>query len=323
MPSRRRFLAGASGLALPALAGCQSLDAESLAGNDSEYEYALSLDRVDSLAQNALWRPAEDRDRWSDERRDAWRTVTDGGAYATYGYTPIPDDEYTERDGTYYALSTEVTSRKRIERSVLRLRWVGREDDLDDPPDATPVDDLPPFDGNAAMLAYFAARGRHSGGGAPWDAIERGGVVYRNAEGVESELVPEPDHEYLKTHGTVLRVDVVRRTLSEPEHTTTARKVADSPEEFAAVAEAALVDSFLDTYSLSAEETEILREARSRESYAETTPLSDAYRGVLEALELEGSLYFGGGEGPDSVNRKFLKWQGDHYRFALYVNDAE
>lgn len=321
MPSRRDLLAGASGLALSALAGCQSL--ADVGSSDPEYEYALSLDRVDSLAERALWKPTGDRDHWSDERRAAWRTATDGGEYTTYGYAPIPDDEYTERDGTYYALTTEITGQKRIERSILRLRWVGREDDLDDPPDATPMDELPPFDGNAAMLAYFAARGRHSGGGAPWESIERGGVVYRNADEAESELVPEPDHEYLKTHGTVLRVDVVRRTLPEPEYTTTARRVADSEEAFAPVAEAALVDAYLDTYSLSTAEGDILREARRQQSYAETTPLSDSYRSVLEALGLEGSLYFGGGKDPESVNRKFLKWQGDHYRYSLYVNDSE
>lgn len=321
MPSRRGFLAGTASLSLPLLAGCQSLPA--VGRSDTRYEYSLSFDRVDSLADQALWKPTGDSDYWNAERRAAWKAVTDGESYVTYGYRPIPDERYTERDGIYYGLSTETTGQKRIERSILRLRWVGREDALDDPQDATPIEDLPPFDGNAAMIAYFAARGRHSGGGAPWDAIERGGVVYRNAETVESELVPAPEHEYVSTHGTILRVEVVQRTLPEPEYTTTARKVADSAAAFAPVAEAALVETYLDTHSFSAPARRILQEARRQESYAETTPLSDEYENVLEALGLEESIYFGGGREPEGTPSKFLKWQGEHYRYGLYVNEAE
>lgn len=321
MPSRRRFLAGTASLSLPLLAGCQSL--AEVGRSRTDYEYTLSFDRENSLADQALWKPADGGSYWNAERRAAWEAVTDGEPYVTYGYRPIPDEKYTERNGSYYALSTDVTGQKRIERSILRLRWVGRERNLDDPPDATPTGELPPFDGNAAMIAYFAARGRHSGGGAPWDGIERGGVVYRNAETVESELVPAPEHEYVSTHGTILRVEVVQRTLPEPEYTTTARKVADSAAAFAPVTEAALVETYLDTHSFSAAARRILQETKRQESYAETTPLSDEYKSVLEALELEESIYFGGGREPEGSRSKFLKWQGEHYRYGLYVNEAE
>lgn len=99
---------------------------------------------------------------------------------------------------------------------MLTLSWVGRLDEIEDPPKYVSHEDFPRLDRHAVKPAYFAARAEESGGGAPWEAIEEGGYVYRRLDYGTSELVPDPEHEYVAFNGTFLEISVDRRTLAGP-----------------------------------------------------------------------------------------------------------
>lgn len=232
--------------------------------------------------------------------------------------------EYTEREGTYYGVDTFVSGRERIDRSILRLEWVGRTDELDDVPPYTVRSDLPPTDQHPALIAYLAARAREYDGGAPWDAIERGGFVYRTLDRVESELAPNPAHEYVRVHDTILRVDVSNEPLVEPVHAATAVPVADSRDAFARIADAALVDARLSRSDLSERGRLILDRAKGQQGYEETTPLSAEYRAVLEGLQLHEYLHTSSESAEHTgMNGRHLALDDEYYRYGLYLNEAE
>lgn len=309
--SRRRVLAGGAG-ALAALAGCSALTSDS-----RTFEYALTLERVESpIGDHVLWTPPlSDDTPMAAERRTALRAATDGERYMTYGYEPLPDGEYAERNGTYYRVGSVVTGRERIARSVLRLEWVGRIDELERVPEHTPVDDLPPLDGNAAIIAFLAARARHTGGGAPWESIERGGYVYRRPG--ESVLAPDPDYEYLTTHGVVLRVRVSREVIPEPEYTAVATPVASSRAGFRDVIDAAVVDVHLSRGDLTDAARDVLGRA-GLDPYRETTPLSSGFEELLIALDLREFL---DARERRATNGRYLALGDRYYRYGLYVNE--
>ncbi|MFB6170887.1 MAG: hypothetical protein ABEJ23_00010 [Haloarculaceae archaeon] len=320
MPSstRRTVLAAVGSAGAAALAGCADL------GSRSRRSYALDVDRLDHpIGAYARWQPDDGTDHpWAAERRAAWEAAVTGERYTTYGYPPLPDEEYTEREGRYYRLHVDVTGSERIERSVLRLRWVGRAEDAD--VDAVPYEGLPPLDRRAVVPAYVAARARENGGGAPWAVVERGGAVYRHLDDAESELAPTPGHAYVAVHGTVLAVEVSQERLVEPAYTATATQVADSPAAFERVADAALVDVRLAPRDLSAAARDLLVRTVGGDAYREETPLSEAYRDLLAALDLRELLALS----PDACrgevrNDRYLRFDGDYHRYACYVNTVE
>lgn len=318
MPSRRTLLASTASLALPALAGCSSISDP--LSDEEKYEYSLYLEEVDSITAHALWKPGQLQET-TDEQRAAWKAATSGDSYVTHGYRPIPDEDYTERDGTYYRIRSEVTGQKRIERSILRLRWVGDEDQMDDPPKATVIDDLPDVDRSAAFFAFTAARSRHGGGGAPWDAIEHGGTVYRRRDPEESELVPKPEHEYLSQYGTILRVEVVQKELLEPEYTTTAMEVADSKSAFTQIADAASVDARVDSSSLSKDARRILDDVTAGETHSETKPLSKEFEAVFRALDLRDYIHHSG-DRLTSTNQWYVELDDEYHQCSVTVDDT-
>lgn len=318
-PSRRTLLAAIGSTGVAALAGCSDL------ASPQRLEYALHVDRLERpITAYARWTPDDRETPWATEQRSAWETAVTGGRYTTYGYPPLPADEYTEHEGTYYRLHVDITGSERIERSVLRLEWVGRVDELDDVPEHVARDDLPPLDRNNVMPAYFAARAREYGGSAPWDAVERGGTVYRHLDAAESELAPTPEHEYVRVHDTVLSVEVTQERLVEPAYTATATKVADSAAAFERVADAALVDVRLRSRDLSTAVRDLLRRTVGLDVYREETPLSDTYRELLVLLGFHDLLELSSdADRGDARNGLYLKFDDEYHRYSCYVNTVE
>ena len=319
MVARRTVLAAIAATPVT-VAGCQSVPGER--GNG--LTYALDVDSVGkSLVAHTTWAPPEGDVPWILVARDAWRTATGGGTYVTYGYAPVPGEEYTVREGWYYLLQTTVTGQKDIERPVLRLEWVGHADELAKPPDAVDYQSLPPLDRKAVEVAFFAARARESGGGAPWELVERGGYVYRHLTMGRSELVTHREHRYVNYEGVILRVRAGRETLPEPKYETTAKRVANSKRAFARVVDAALVDARLSGASLSAEARQLITTATGAGAYRETTPLSSEFRETLRALHLRRYLSLSESDAPTGESDRYLEFDGTYYTYALFVSPPE
>jgi hypothetical protein len=263
-----------------------------------------------------LWEPDDNPPVPVLDRNEAVRATAAGERPTTYGYRPIPTDEYVEYDGTYYALDIVVTGVKEIERHLLRLTWVGDTDELEDPPEAIEHGDLPPIDRHAVKPAYFAARAREHDGGAPWDIIEEGGYVYRHLDDYTSELAPKPEHEYVRFNDTILEVTVGAKTLTEPAYTGVRIPIADSRAAFERALDGSMVDARIEKSALSAEAKTII----SRGDYTEETPLSQAFEEVIRALGLRELLK--ADDPPTAENGLHLSYDGSYYRYGLYVNPA-
>jgi len=307
--SRRQTLTALAALPTASLAGCSALQS-----NDERQEYTLNLRDLDgSLAEHLLWSPDEIESSRDELEAEARQKAIEDGRYTTYGFSAIGEDgEYTEYEGTYYRLSVVVTGEKPMDRHVLRLRWLGDEDDESVPEPDAAVEDLPAPDRNAAMIAYFAARAREHGDG-PDRMTERGGFVYRRNLAAESVLVPDSEYATLSTHGTVLRVEASEERSPEPAYSVVATKLGDSMDEYARAVDGARLDVRLDAGDLSGEQRRIFRRATG-DGYAETTPLDEPFADLLDALgvdDIEGRMA-----------RKHLRYDGDDYEYELYVNPA-
>ena len=316
--SRRAFLAAAGVAAGTGLAGCGAVDGLS---GEQRYTYTLDADRIGtSLAPPALWDPPEDPRPWTADYAANVESAVAGERPTTYGYRPVPDGEYVERDGTYYRLAVVTTGLERIERPVLRLEWVGRLDEMDDPPGRVRFPALTRLDQRAVKIAYVAARHREMGGTAPGTVVEAGGYVYRRGyEGPTSAFAPEPLHDYVEYNGTVLEVSVERREFAEPARTGVAIPVADSEAEFERALDGEMVDARLDAEALSEDQRLMLY----RDGYEETTPLSADYRALLADLGLADALDAAGEDPPRAENGLYLALGEEYYRYGLYVNPAD
>ncbi len=315
MPSwtRRRTLAALGTLPAASLAGCNDL--VSASDDEAEEEYSLHLDSLDeSLAERMLWSPEQFDGPTDDQQAEARRAAIEDGRYTTYGFPAISEDgEYTEYEGSYYRLSVVITGSKAIDRHVLRLRWLGRADDEDVPDPDAAIEDLPDPDRNAAGIAYFAARAREHGDG-PDDLAEHGGFVYRRDLAADSVLVPDPEYETLSFHDhTVLRVEASEERLVEPAYSVVATELGDSMAEYADAVDAAKLDHRLSSADLSEAERELVVRARG-DGYEEATPLSDAFDSLLRTLDLDDPA--------DAISRGYLRYDGDDFRYELYVNEA-
>jgi hypothetical protein len=315
-PTRRTVLASTVGAL--ALSGCTGDGVESVSDGQA-LSYELALDRSgESLAPSVLWRPNEPPAPHAEHRNAAVRAAAAGERPTTYGYEPIPSDEYVEYEGTYYKLDVVATGLERIERPVITLTWVGDVDELEDPPAAVAREDLPPLDRSAVMPAYMAARAREHDGGAPWDVVEEGGTVYRHHDHASSELAPTPEHDHVRVHDTVLAVTVERRTLAEPAYTGVRIPVADSRAAFERALDGELVDARVDADELSAASRRLLLGQR----HEEETPLSEPFLAVIEALELRDLLPRSVQNPPEAENGLHLAYDDAYYRYGLYVNTA-
>ncbi|WP_459192976.1 twin-arginine translocation signal domain-containing protein [Halosimplex sp. J119] len=316
--TRRAFLAAAGVAGGAAVAGCSGIDALS---SEQHLTYTLNADRLDSsITELALRDPPEEPRPWTADYAETIDAAVAGERPTTYGYPPVPADEYVERDGTYYQLQVVTTGLERIERPVLTLEWVGQLDDLDDPPERVRFPALTRLDQHAVKAAFVAARHREMGGQPPKGIAEEGGYVYRRGyDGPQSAFAPEPLHDHVEFSGVVLAVSVEQRELAEPARTGVAIPVADSPAQFERAVDGETVDTRLDPSTLSDNQRSMLY----RDQYEETTPLSDGFRSLLVDLGLGEYLDAVPEEAPEADNGLRLAFGEEYYRYGLYVNPAD
>jgi len=108
------------------------------------------------------------------------------------------------------------------------------------------------------------------------------------------------------------RVRVTREQIVETAYTALAIEVADSRAQFREVVFGSRIDAELTPATLPTDAQEILDQAIARKTYTETAPLSESFDTVLEALGL-GAVDTG-------VTGKLLWYDGEFYRYALYVS---
>lgn len=311
--SRRRALAALATAPAASLAGCGALRS---ATDGEERTYTLHFRDLDeSLAEHLLWSPDELESPGDDLEATARRRAVEDGQFTTYGFSPISaEGEYTEYGGSYYRLSVVVTGRRPMDRYVLRLRWLGEEGDDGVPEPDAEIDELPGIDRSAAMAAYFAARSReYDSDGGPEEITERGGYVYRRDGSERSVLVPDSKYDALSQHGTVLRVEVNRERVREPAYSVVATEIGNTKAEYASAVDAAHLDVRLSPDALSEEQRRMVRRAMG-ESYEESTPLPEAYDGLLEALDVD--------DVDEGVARRYVRYDGRDYEYELYVNPS-
>jgi hypothetical protein len=109
------------------------------------------------------------------------------------------------------------------------------------------------------------------------------------------------------------RVRTARESIRETAHTAFAVEVADSRAAFREVVFGSRIDAELSPSELPADARERLTTAVDTGQYAETTPLSPAFEALLDALGL--------GDVESFSNGTLLWYDGEFYRYALYVDD--
>lgn len=177
--TRRRVL-GATGAAAPtALAGCS----DSLSGTEESPEYSLAIERIDeSPVEYARYEPSEGV-KGADERELPSAILPDG-RHTTYGYRPVPDEAYVDREGTYYGVEYAVTGRRRVERPLVRLDPVA---EADVPEDAAAIDDL---DGPGRSILGLLSLHADDTGGFSADELRGDARVLRRSKELDSRLAP-------------------------------------------------------------------------------------------------------------------------------------
>lgn len=321
--SRRRLLAAAGAVGLGATSGC--LDAirgstgSGSAGGSAERRLRLSLSHWSgSLADRYVTDLEETRPEWDEE---AFAAAVAGETYTTRLRQPFfarDEPKYATHDGTYYRLGSVVVGERKATHPVVRLRTVGRPDELDSVPDHAARDDLPEVDRRAVEIAHMAARARGNVGGVPWGLVERGGYVYRRDEGDASRLVGDAGPSHVEYRGTIYEVAVARETFYEPIYRAEVDPVAESPEEMETVLRAQFVTARFGRDDLSDDERSLLRDARG-EGYAESHPYSSAYESVLKRLRRRA--YLDGNVEKDALADRdrpsVVLYDGEYYEYRL------
>lgn len=309
--TRRRALQASGTAALAALAGCST---DSLLGGEGgSPEHTLLVESIDSSpVEHALYEPNE-RALFGDPARTALREILPDGEHETYGYTPLPSGAYVAHRDAYYQVKQSVTGRTRMERQLVRVAPVPEEDVPDDP---TRIDSL--ARPSARVLKILHTHTRADGATSSSDLLTGDAYVLRRPAETSSALATGA------LDGTVVsmtdsdtwayRVQVTREQVTEPVHTTFAVPVAESQSEFREVVFASRIDAELTAEALQPESRELLTRAIQRGEYAERAPRSDAFDALLGELGLTSV--------DRGVTGKQLWYDGDYYRYSLYVDRA-
>lgn len=279
---RRRFVAGVAG-ALPWFAGCSQFRPRSGSGTEgTRYELEAYPVGVDGLRAASVARPGD----LSEEAFDVLLAALDGEKARTYGRSFFGYVHLVEYRGLFYRVTVEETGRETHERPVLRAEVVESEAAEQNAVHWSAYsgdDDIAVKD--AASKAERRSNGTGDEGGT--DGTPDDGTsdfrVLRDRDPEVSDLLPEPEHEYVEYDGSVLRLSVERRRVTETEYTYATEQVADSASELRELLREEVVDVWLDSSDLSARQRTVFEEARSGR-YAETGGLTDAYRGLLERV---------------------------------------
>jgi hypothetical protein len=310
VPSRRRVLRVGGAAALTALAGCGA----SLPGSsDDTSEYSLTVDAIDvSPVEHALYEPG-DGTLFDAPARAALDDILPDGRHTTYGYEPLPSDAYVAHDGSYYQTTHVVTGRREMTRHLVRVDPVPDEQV---PDDAVLVDSLERPSARTVKIlhSYTQTDGETSTA----DLLRGDAYVLRRPAERESRLVRgDLDGRVVTMTDSgawAYRLSVTREPVLETAHTALAIEVADSRARFRDVVFGSRIDAELAPADLTADARDVLGRALARETYAETTPLSEPFEAVLRALGL--------GAVDTAATGRRLWYDGAYYRYALYVNPA-
>ncbi|WP_279529599.1 hypothetical protein [Halospeciosus flavus] len=294
---------------LTALAGCTTDSV--LSSGKSTTEYSLSIDSIEaSPVDHALYRPG-DGELFGKPARTALDAILPDGRHTTYGYMPLPSDAYVTREGTYYQTKHVVTGRKRMERHLVRVDPVPKEEV---PSDAVLIDTLEQPSARALKILHSHAQ---TGGETSTSELLRGDTyVLRRPAELDSRLVTGDLDGRVVTmteSGTwAYRVRVSREPIVETAYTALAVEVADSRARFREVVFGSRIDAELAPAELPTDAQAILENAIGQETYTETAPISDGFDTLLEALGL--------GAVDRAANGKLLWYDGQLYRYSLYID---
>lgn len=306
---RRRALGAIGATTLAALAGCATGDL--LASEESRRTYTLDVDSISaSPVEHALYEPG-DGALFGDPARAALADILPEGRHTTYGYEPLADGEYVEREGTYYRTESVVTGREEMERTLVRAESVP---EADVPDDAVVVDSL---DRPTARVVKILHSYAHTDGETSTaELLDGDAYVLRRPAETESRLATgELDGRVVtmtESGNWAYRLDATRERVTETAYTALAVEVADSRERFREVVFGSRIAAELAPDDLAPEARDRLEEAVRREGYEETEPLSEAFETLLAALGLETD---------EVVNGQLLWYDGGFYRYGLYVDD--
>lgn len=307
--TRRRIL-HLAGAATAALAGCGATPFES---GESARAYTLDVEPIAaSPVDNALYEPSDDP-LFGLPARETLAAILPDGRHTTAGYRPVPEGAYVEHEGSYYRTAVVITGRTPRRRTLVRVDPVPK---ADVPANATRLDSL---DRPSARVLKILHSDEQTGGeGSSAELLSGDAYVLRRPAERESELAAG------ELTGSVVtmtdsgawsyRVDVTRERVEETAYTTVAVPVADSRDAFREVVFASRIDAELGPGDLPAAERERLAAAIESGDYRETEPLSAAFASLLDRLgvrDVEGA-----------VTGRRLWYDGEYYRYAVYVADA-
>lgn len=301
--NRRAFAGGVGSLLACGLAGCFGFGSGGTG-------YHLRLERVprDDVASAVVLTAAEQ----SADQRELVANAT-SGEHRAYGYRPVEAGEYVEYEGRYYRIEVEETGEKTLTRTTLRGEVV---ENLDDETRAVEMTAYPRSDYEALRFAVASAEARARATERDERPSEEDGYVFRGRDSEESELLPEPEHEYVKHDDRIVRLVVADREVTETEYTFTTEAVADSDDEFRRLVREKFVAANFEREGLTEKQRRILGTAIDDE-YDEFGDLSEDYRTLLERI--------GGGElpmvTPESDEQHYVSYEGRFYevRFTKSV----
>ncbi|RYJ08073.1 hypothetical protein ELS19_15900 [Halogeometricum borinquense] len=304
---RRRLLQSVAAASLGTFAGCAT---PVFSGNEEKQTtYTLNIDDIPvSPVEHALYEPS-DGALFGDPARTALDDIIPEGRHTTYGYQPLSEDHYVERNGTYYQTKHIVTGQKRLQRTLVRGEPLPEDEKT--PDDAIVVESLDKPTSRVVKILHSNAQT-----GSTADLLRDDAYVLRRPAEQESALAAgELDGRVvtMKKGGPwVYRIQTTQTELVETEHTIFAVEVATSREALREIVFNTRIDTELEPGELSEDEQEILEEAIGLPPYEETAPLSESYESLLNALKLAEVEQF---------DRKHLWYDGGYYRYSLNVSE--
>ncbi|WP_158058347.1 twin-arginine translocation signal domain-containing protein [Halorussus halophilus] len=289
--NRRQFV-GSAGTALASgFAGCAGFGSE--AGGTP---YALELHHISPDGYRVEF--AANTGDLTDEMLDVFLSALDG-KHRTYGHRPfkyVPTA--VEKGGEFYRIHVEETGQKTHQRTTLRGEVVTSES-----AERRAVDFVEFENGPAVRQAIEYAKKD--------DATSEDYYVFHDSDPDSSDLLPEPEHEFVSYDGQVFRLVVGQYRLIETEYTHTTEKVADTETAFREYVYEEVVTVQFDRSKMSEKQRGILRQAR-RNDYRERKQLSEDYRALLSRIW--------GGKIPSETTGNHLKYENDVWRATLHVS---
>lgn len=214
-------------------------------------------------------------------------------------------------DGSYYQTKHVVTGRTQMERQLVRVDPVPKEQV---PDDAVLIDSLE--QPSARVLKILHSYTQTDGETSTAELLHGDAYVLRRPAERESQLATGDLDGRVVTmteSGTwAYRVHITREQIVETAYTALAIEVADSRSQFHEVVFESRIDTELAPAELPGAARELLNEAVAQETYTETAPISDTLDTVLEALGL--------GAVDTATNGKLLWYDEAFYRYSLYIN---